>query len=355
MIPARLKSTRTPVRSLVMLSSLLSCMVIFLPSPAYAQKHAIGPVEVPRNETVSEVSTAVGDVTVNGHVVDDVETGRGNIFLNGPVDGDVRTAVGDVEVRSPVNGDIEADVGTVRVDSDVRGDIDVGNGDVILGPGAKVGGDVECGSGRILGNREAVQGDITVGMASGFDHPFGESRGPGILGFLGWILLTVVFVACTVLASVLAPGTLTSVTRSLERLPGRSFLFGVVSVPVAVVLGVVLFVSIVGIPLLIILAPAFLAFLFFGAIAVAFFVGRKVLLVTGRHRGGNALAAVIGAVAVSATSLIPFVGDLVLYALALLGAGATIVTLMNRRHSHPGYGPYGYYDPYGPYAESRRS
>ena len=346
MNPAMPMSTRTSVRPFVMLSGLLTCLVMLPPpSPAYAQQHPIGPVVVSSGETVSEVSTAVGDVTVNGNVDGDVETGHGNILLNGPVDGDASTTLGNVNVRAPVNGDIEVEVGTVRVDSEVGGDIDVGNGDVILGPDAHVGGDVECGSGRILGNREDVQGDIRVGMASGMDHPFGEARGPGILGFLGWVLLTLVFAACTVLASVLAPGTLTSVTRSLERSPGRSFLFGVVSVPMAVILGLVLGISLVGIPLLIILAPAYLAFVFFGALAAAFFVGRKVLLVTGRHRGGNALAAVVGAIAVSATSLIPFVGDLVMYALALLGAGATIVALMNRRRSHPGYGPYGPYDP----------
>lgn len=353
MNPAMPMSTRTPVRSFLLLSVVLTCMVMLLSAPpAYAQRHAIGSIVVPSGVTAPDVSTAVGDVTVDGAVEGDVETGRGNILLNGPVGGDVRSTLGNVDVNAPVNGDIDAEVGNVSIDSEVDGDIDVGNGDVILGPHAFVEGDVECGNGRIIGNGNAVQGNVTAGMASGLDSFGGGPHGPGILGFLGWLLLTLVFMACTVLVSVMAPGTLNSVTRSLERSPGRSFLFGVVSLPVAVILGLVLGISVVGIPVLIILAPAYLAFVFFGALAVAFFVGRKALLVTGRHRGGNALAAVVGAIAFSAISLIPFVGDLVMYALALLGAGATIVALMNRRRSRLDYEPYASY--YGPYSGARR-
>jgi len=344
-------SIRTSVRPLLSISVLVACMVTLLPLPTYAaEQQAFGRVTVPHGETHEKVSTAVGDVRVNGSVEDDVETGHGKVFVDGPVGGDVKSAVGNVVVRDTVGGDIRAGVGNVRVDSRVEGDVDVSHGNVFLGPNARVGGDVECGNGRIQGNTAAVQGDMRAGMASGVDSDDGAS----ILGFFGWMLLTLLFAACTVLLTVLAPGTLSSVTRNLERSPGRSLLFGVVSVPVAVILCVVLGISVVGIPVLILLAPAYLAFVFFGALVTAYFVGRRLLFATGRHRGGNVLAAVVGAVAVSATSLVPFVGELLVYALALLGAGATIVALMNRRRSRPGYGPYGPYDPYGPYAETRR-
>ncbi len=358
MILAIPSSIRTPVRPLLAISGLVVCMVALLPPlPAYAlQQRAFGNVTVPSGETREEVSTAVGDVVVNGRVEDDVQTGRGDILVNGSVGGDVKSAVGNVEVRNSVGGDVKSAAGDVRVDSTVEGDIDVGTGDVFLGPNAHINGDVECGNGGIFPAPGArVEGNTRAGMASGLDRPDGDfDHGPGILGFLGWLLLTLIFAACTVLISVLAPGTLSSVTRNLERSPGRSLLFGVVSVPVAVVLGVVLFISFVGWFLLVLLAPLYLAFLFFGALVAAYFVGRKVLLATGRHRGGNALAAVVGAFVVSATSLIPFVGELIVFTFALLGAGATIVALMNRRRYRPGYGPYGSYDPYGPYAETWR-
>ncbi len=233
---------------------------------------------------------------------------------------------------------MDAGFGDVRVDSNVGGDVDVEHGDVYLGPDASVSGDLECGNCEIEDNGEAVAGDIDTGDMD-FDGPSGRD----ILGVVGWILASAVFVACSVLASVLAPRPLSAAARRAEEAPGRSFLFGLASVPAAIVLSVVLVVSIVGAPLLLLLAPAYLALLFFGALVAAFFVGSKVVMVTGRYRAGNALAAVVGALILSALTLIPWVGDLLLYALALLGTGAAILALFSRGRplaTHPSYEAY---------------
>ena len=133
------------------------------------------------------------------------------------------------------------------------------------------------------------------------------------------------------LAAVLAPRPLTSAASRAEESPGRSFVYGLVSLPVVFVLCVVLAVSIVGIPLLLLLVPAYLALLFFGALVAAFYIGTRVLMVTGRYRVGNALAAVVGAIILAATTLIPVLGNLLLYALSLLGTGAIILALFSRR------------------------
>jgi hypothetical protein len=142
---------------------------------------------------------------------------------------------------------------------------------------------------------------------------------------------------------VVAPRPLAAAARRAEETPGRSFVYGLVSLPVIFVLCVVLAVSIVGIPLLLLLVPAYLALLFLGALVAAFFIGTRVLMVTGRYRVGNALAAVVGAMILAATTLIPVLGDLLLYALSLLGTGAIILALFSRRHpraSHPSYEAY---------------
>jgi hypothetical protein len=191
----------------------------------------------------------------------------------------------------------------VSVYSSVGGDVDVEHGEVYLAPGARVSGDLKCGSGEIEGNRNAVAGAIDTGDMD-FDGPSGRD----ILGVVGWILASAVFVACSVLAAVLAPRPLSAAARRAEETPGRSFLSGWSSVPAAVLLSVVLLVSVVGAPLLILLAPAYLALVFFGALVAAFLVGSKVVMVTGRYRAGNALAAVVGALALAALTLIPLVG-----------------------------------------------
>jgi cytoskeletal protein CcmA (bactofilin family) len=324
-------------RPLLALCALAVGLVVLLPLPAGAlERRAFGDVVVGPGERHEEVSTAFGDITVDGSVEEDVHSGFGDVEVNGDVGGDVEAGRGDIEINAPVDDDVEAGLGDVRIDSQIGGDVDVEHGDVYLGPGALIDGNLYYGNGTLHGNPDAVKGDIKVGMAA----DFGDAEGSRLLGFVGWFFAALVFVACSVLAVVLAPRPLLAAARRAEESPWRSLLLGVLSVPAAVILSLVLGISIVGIPVLLLLAPAYLALVFFGAIVAAYFVGRRVVLATGRYRGGNVLAAVVGALLVSATYLIPLLGDLLLYLLALLGTGAAILALFGRRRPRAAYPSY---------------
>jgi cytoskeletal protein CcmA (bactofilin family) len=329
------------LRPLLTLSVAVVGLVVLAPLPAHAfENKAWGNVVVEPGETASEVSTAVGDVTVEGVVEGDVRSGRGDIEVNGEgVRGDINAGMGYVEVRAPVDGEIDAGVGDVYVDATVRGDVNVGRGDLELGPGARVYGDISSGSGEIRQHPEAVVGGkMITGMRPEMDHDWG---GFGILNVVGWVFAAAVFAACSVLAAVLVPRPLYAAARKAEESPGLSLLFGVASVPAVVVLCVVLAVSIIGIPLLLLLAPAYLAFVFFGALVAAYFVGRRVVFATGRYHVGNALAAAVGALILAAAYLIPVLGGLLIYGLALFGTGASILALVSRRsRTYPSYEAY---------------
>ncbi len=336
-----LPSVRVDALPLLTVSAVILGLLVLLPLPAHAaEQRLVGDVVVGPQGVEHNVSTGAGDLEVRGLVENDVHSGFGDILVSGKVRGDIDAGFGDVEIVGPVDGDVRAEFGDVYLNAPVGGDVSVGWGDVDLGPGAAISGHLECEGCEITGNRGAVEGDI---MATGMALDFDESHGPGILGFVGWIFAALAFAACAVLAAVLAPGTLASAARRAEESPGRSFVYGLVSLPAFFVLCVVLAVTIVGIPLLLLLVPAYLALVFFGALVAAFFIGTKVLMVTGRYRVGNALAAVVGALILAATTLIPVLGDLLLCALSLLGTGAAILALFSRRlprASHPSYEAY---------------
>jgi cytoskeletal protein CcmA (bactofilin family) len=319
-------------------------LIVLLPLPAYAaEQRLVGNVIVGSQEVENDVSTGAGDLDVRGLVKNDVHSGIGNVLVSGKgkVRGGIDAAFGDVKIEGPVAGDVHAEFGNVYVNAPVRGDVDVGRGDVELGPDAEISGNLECESGEITGNREdAVKGHI---MAKGMAFDFDESHGPSIIGFVGWLFAALAFAACVVLAAVLAPGPLASAARRAEDSPGRSFVYGLVSLPVTFLLCVLLAVTIVGIPFAAALAVTYLVLLFFGALVAAFFLGTRVLMVTGRYRVGNALAALVGALILAATTFIPVLGDLLLYALSLLGTGAVVLALFSRRRpraSHPSYEAY---------------
>ena len=347
-VPASSLPSRNLLRPLLNLSVVVLGLVVLSAAPAHAfENKPLGNVVVERGQTEPEVSTPVGDVTVNGTVEGDVRSGVGNVVVtpHGKVGGGIKAGSGDVEVNGPVGGDIDAGFGDVHINSVVDGDVEVGRGDVDLGPGGLVRGGVLYGSGAFNGNREAVEGTIRAGamgpdMDHGMDHDWG---GFGILDIVGWLFAATLFVACSVLVAVLAPGPLSAAARKADESPAMSLLFGVASVPAVVVLCVVLAVSIIGIPLLLLLAPAYLALVFFGALVAAFFVGRRVVLATGRYHVGNAMAAVVGALILAVAYLIPVLGDIFLYGFALFGAGASVLALVSRRRSrtYPYYGYYG--------------
>jgi cytoskeletal protein CcmA (bactofilin family) len=337
-------SPQTIIRPLLMLSVAALAFVVLLPLPAHAfENKAWGDVVVEPEQTVSKASTAFGDVRVEGFVVRDIHSGFGDIEVtkDGRVGGDINAGVGDVKVDGPVDGEIDAGLGDVYVDALVGGDIDVGRGHVELGPRAQVHGNVYYGSGQIRPHPDAVvEGNMVSGMGPEMEHE--PDDGFGIPSLVGWVFGTAAFVACSVLLAVLAPGPLQAAARRAEESPGWSLLFGVASVPAVVVFAVVLAVSIVGIPLLLLLAPAYLAFVFFGALVAAYFVGRRVVFATGHYRGGNALAAMVGSLILAVAYLIPILGGLLLYGLALFGTGAAILALFSRRRSrtYPSYEAY---------------
>jgi hypothetical protein len=200
---------------------------------------------------------------------------------------------------------------------------------VTLGPRAEISGDLTYGDGKFTGDSDAVKGDIRSEAMSLDLH---DPDGPGVLGFVGRLFVALAFAACAVLAAVIAPRPLASAARRVGETPGRAFVYGIVSLPVFFVLCVVLAVTIIGIPLLLLLAPAYLAVLFAGALVAAFFLGTRILMFTGRYRVGNAMAAVVGALILAGTTFIPILGDLILYALCLLGTGAVIMAIFRGRN-----------------------
>ena len=324
---------RTPV-------GLLFC-VLFLgylisASPAYASENKVmGDVVVKEGDTEDNVSTAWGDVLVEGEVEGDVSSGFGDIEIDGPVRGDVDAGFGNVTINGPVGGDVKA-----------------GFGDLNLERNAQIDGQISVGHGTIKEHPEAqLNGSQAIGMASGLGGK--EPRFRGFLSdMMGWIVSTLALVAAAVLLAVAAPRPLRAATRSLEVAPGRSLVLGLGSVPVVFILAVLLGITVVGIPLLFLLGPAYLALLIFGVLATSYFLGRKVVLAVGRYRAGDALAAAVGAVLVAMVFLIPFLGGLVFFALALLGAGAAVSAILTRRRGRGA--PHVTYASYEDYLRDRR-
>lgn len=274
-----------------------------------------------------------GDVVVGEYEVEqEVRTGGGNILVLGAVEGDVSSGFGSVAVHGPVGGDVEAGSGDVLVDGPVGGDVHLGAGYLRLGPNARVSGRITVASGRFSAHPDAGYREVrTARMFDGMDGEGGPTKASSWL--LGRAIVALLLAAAAVLATVLAPRSLRTTTASLDASPGRAVLVGLGSVPAVLVASVALAITGVGLLLLPLLLPAYLFLVLFGALAAAYWVGRKVLLATGRYRAGDAVAAAVGALILALLFLVPFVGGLLLALLALTGAGAALLALLARKRA----------------------
>ncbi|MGI8650430.1 MAG: bactofilin family protein [Rubrobacter sp.] len=287
------------------------------------------PVVVERGQVVPEVSSSVGRVMVYGVVEGDVDSTVGNVVVKGPVGGDVSSGLGNIRIEAPVGGDIEAGFGDVYIDEFVDGNVEVERGDVILTRSAVIEGDVYCGTGLCQYEEgAAVGGRMMAGTMSGATLSNAYSP-PGVVfgGMLGWLFGVGLLCGASLLMVVLAPVQLAASSRMVESHPVWSMLVGLASVVGAVVASVLLAVSVIGLPLLILIAPLYLALIVFGLVVTAYFAGRKIVLATGGYRQGNVLAAVVGAVVVATVGLLPL-GEMILCFIALLGAGAALMALL---------------------------
>ena len=248
------------------------------------------PVRVETNERVQTVVSVGGDVTIAGTVTETIVTVGGNVTLEP----------------------------TAKVGSQTTGQgasIVLVNGTLTKQPGAEVHGDVQ----RVdVGNL----GDV-VGWAADRDawRPFAA-----IGSFVGWLVMTVVFLLLGLIAAAAMPGQLRSVGRALQLRPGASLGWGALTFFVIVPLSLILLViTIIGILVVIPAAIALPFIYFFATLAVGTYVVERLL---GARLKGNLLpATVIAVVATSLVGQIPFLGALVLLAMMIVGTGAIVLAV----------------------------
>jgi hypothetical protein len=188
-----------------------------------------------------------------------------------------------VEAGETVSGDVVAVFGSVDVEGKVQGDVVAVLGSVHLHPGASVGGDA-VSIGGVLDQAEGadVGGEtVSVGfMPSRWGVPAVSLTLSAVLaGWLaamvtGWLLVT------------LFPVRTVRVATMASRRTSASLLVGLLSIPMFVAALFLLIVTVVGIPLAILLPPAYFVLCFAGQLAATYVLGCKL---TGRRLGTGGL------------------------------------------------------------------
>lgn len=214
------------------------------------------------------------------------------------VTGDVNTVFGDAEIAGTVTGDCNAIFGTCTVDE-----------------GGHVGGKINSV------NNDLVRAFVPWAVGRRGDGIVAEQDHRLLGKLLGSVIVILVFL--------LFPLRMRVALDRVERHPALSAVTGFFGALLSIPIGLLLLVTIIGIPLIPLEVAALFAFVWIGTGAIALLVGRRLCeLVMPAATPSPLVALIIGLVVVSAAEIMPLVGWIVTALVCLVGLGSAILSFV---------------------------
>ncbi len=256
----------------------------------------------------------------------DAASGNDRVVIEGPVTigpgqraGDVVVAHGNVTVarRGQITGDLVVASGKVRILGTVRGDVVSIADRAVLGPRARVGGDLLYGDKKpTVPSGASVGGEVKrvdVGDAAG---GLGLAAGAAV-----WLAISLSAFLLGLLLLWLFPRAGRAVSDAAATRTGAAIGFGLLAFFLLPILGFVLLVTIVGLPLGLLLLLALAPLYAIAYTASAWALGRRML---GPERN-RFLAFVAGLAILRVLALIPILGGLVWFGATVFGLGLLLL------------------------------
>lgn len=281
---------------------------------------------------VSDIIAAGGEIRLNdASVADDVVIAGGDIIANENFDvgGTAVVAGGRVRFEAPVGKELRIGASEIFVNSTVAGAARLSGDTIVLGPNARIQGDlVYRGDSLTVDPAAVIEGERTQLPPS--ESYTAEDFGKGLGQFSLYFGLSIIvsYFAIVALLVVAVPGLMRSTSDMLRSTPLRALGIGVLYALIVPVLGIILLWTVVGIPLAALLFFASLALTPIAVAVTAHFIGMGVRgLITKRTGPAESTAERIlwplaGVVILFALAIIPLVGLLVMLFAMLFGLGA---------------------------------
>ena len=257
----------------------------------------------------------------------------GNVEVTDAIEGDLYALGGNVSVQAPVTGNVRAVGGYVTINGPVGGDASIVAGTLELGPDARVAGKLSFHGGEMRRDPAAeVTGPITE--STGKKRHKVELAGPFERhGHAGWIWTAGLIVLAALIAAAL-PGPSRRMANELVERPWITTLVGLVALTTIPVATVLLFVTIIGIPLGLLAMVGYAALLLVGYVGLAVVIGGllldRVKPETAAVTAWRAGAAVVAMLVIALAARIPVVGGFVIFTALVMGVGMIVAAQMRR-------------------------
>ncbi len=296
----------------------LTALIFLGAQPAMAASQQSGDRFCAGDNLTVGAGQSVGNILALGCNVD-VQQGA-------TVYGSIADFGGNLNVAGTVNGSIATFGGNVRLTETA----------VVSGQVASMGGNYSSAPGAVVrGNPNS--GVLTPPIPPTPPTPLNPAARMFTFGFdvLGGIVTALAFAALGALVVIFAPNATRRVSDAVQNKPLNTAGVGCLTLIVLPILGILLVITIIGIPVAFVLGLVAWAAWIFGGIAIGLLAGEKIL---GAFKMTNilpVLAVMLGVVLLMLIGQIPVFGWLVSCIVGLLGLGAVVMTRFGTRSYPP--------------------
>lgn len=307
-------------------------------------------------EVKGDASLAGGSIEVSAAVGDDLRAVGGDVNIAGAVGGELIAAGGNVTLASAarvgrgasflagvltvdgtVAGPIEANAQRVVINGAVGGDVELRAAEIELGPNANIAGSLRYTSpgemrrapGASVAGAVQRQEPVAMPHDSSPGHRWQRRMELDRPSWMGWGLTYMALLACAGVLLLVLPGYSNRAAEAIGRTPWLALLVGfgaLVGIPAFAGL---LFISLLGIPVGILVLAVYPALLLLGYLIGVLFVTRRAL-VAARAQPAPSYVVTMGFFAVclllvALMGRLPFVGALLMALIAMFGLGASVL------------------------------
>jgi uncharacterized RDD family membrane protein YckC len=331
------------------------------PPPASAQRTTTPESGAPGAEAPGQDPDEAGPAEVEPHFrpwgSSVFRLGQDHVVAAGSLVRELVVVMGSVDVQGTVTRDAVVVLGGARLSRDaaIEDSLVVIGGSVVIEPGARVdrdlvvvAGALETPEGFSPGGEQIVIGPAVLGSRLAAVTPWitrGLLWGRPIVPDVAWVWGVVgLFFLVYLALNILFGGAVQTITATLTERPLTTFVVGLLVLLLTAPICMLLAVSVVGLAAVPILLCALLVAALLGKVAVARWIGERIVPGERRPaedgRPGSTVYFAAGCAALVIAYLIPLLGFTVWTLAGVLGLGAaTLATIAAYRREHPPQAP----------------
>lgn len=294
----------------------------------------LGGVSVFGGDMLGDLFMVGGTLDVGGNIGNNLYAVGGKVQLSpaGELGGDAFIAGAYVELNGVIGGNLYANANTIRINGEIGGAVMLSAEHIILGPEARIAGPLTYSS------ESAPVWDtsaLIVGPVTQSDMAFSATRNgysvASLISIVGVLALTLM----SALVHLVVPGMVSGAVDQVTERPLPSLGWGLVVVVGGPLAALLLLVTVIGIPVASLLGSLVALVMLIGMVVAAYWTGLRLrsfasTALQDPSLSGRVIWTLAGFAVLTATRLVPHVGDLAVSILFLLAWGAVLTELWSR-------------------------